>query len=116
MQGEPSTVEKVKEQRDDLRQKRHLSQPVGASLGCFFKNTALGSTGRLIDQAGLKNAHVGDIFVSPIHANFIVNKGGGTYDDVLKLVHLVRHTVKEKMGVVLEPEVRLLGKTWEQVL
>lgn len=116
LQGEPSTVEKVKKQRADLRQKRHLSQPVGASLGCFFKNTALVSTGRLIDQAGLKNTHVGDIFVSPIHGNFIVNKDGGTYDDVLKLVHLVRHIVKEKMGVVLEPEVRLLGKTWEQVL
>lgn len=114
--GEPSTREKVKEQRNCLRQKRHLSQPGGASLGCFFKNTALGSTGQLIDQIGLKNMHFGDIFVSPIHANFIVNKGSGTYKDVLKLVHLIRDSVKEKTGVVLEPEVRLLGKSWEQVL
>ena len=116
LQGEPSTIEKVKEQRNVLREKRHLTQPGGANLGCFFKNTALGSTGKLINQAGLKNMHFGDIFVSPIHANFIVNKGSGTYQDVLKLVHLIRNKVKEKTGVILEPEVRLLGESWEQVL
>lgn len=116
LQGKPSTVEKVKEQRNRLSQNRHLSQPVGASLGCFFKNTVSGSTGQLIDQVGLKNAHVGDIFVSSIHANFIVNEGSGTCRDVIKLVRSVRDRVKEKTGIVLEPEVRLLGKSWEQIL
>ncbi len=116
LQGELSSPEKIKSLRNLLKSKRCLSQPQGASLGCFFKNTMLGSAGKLIDQLGLKDIHVGDIFVSSKHANFIVNKGGGTYNDVLKLVSIIRNRVKEKTGIVLEPEVRLLGKEWEQIL
>ena len=116
LKGELSSKEAIKAQRHLLKTQRHLSQPKGASLGCFFKNPATNSAGQLIDQAGLKNVHMGDVFVSPVHANFIVNKGSGTYNDVLKLIRIVRNTVQEKTGIVLDPEVRLLGKIWEQIL
>ncbi|MGI8910428.1 MAG: hypothetical protein ACR2JR_07735 [Rubrobacteraceae bacterium] len=48
--------------------------------------------------------------VSPIHANYLVNLGGGTAEDALKLIELVRETVREKLGVELESEVRIIGE------
>ena len=114
--GEKSTPELVRNQRSILREKRSNSQPQGRSLGCFFKNTHLGSTGKLLDNLGLKGMCFGDIFVSPIHANFILNKGQGTFSDVLKLMRYIRNKVQRETGVLLKPEVRLLGKKWEDIL
>lgn len=114
--GEKSTTELIKSKREHLRAKRSNTQPYGRSLGCFFKNTHLGSTGKLLDKLGLKGIRFGDVFVSPIHANFILNKGNGTFSDVLKIMRYIRNKVKSETDVLLEPEVRLLGKKWEEVL
>ena len=114
--GEKSTQECIQNKRRELRDKRLNSQPHGKSLGCFFKNTDWGSTGKLLDQLGLKGTGFGDVFVSPVHANFILNKGHGTFSDVLKLMRYIRNKVKDEVNIVLEPEVRLLGKKWENVL
>ncbi|MEO7599478.1 MAG: UDP-N-acetylenolpyruvoylglucosamine reductase, partial [Opitutus sp.] len=74
------------------------------------------SAGRLIDESGLKGERVGDAEVSPVHANFIVNRGKATGSDVLELVRRIRARVREVKGVDLEPEVLLYGKNWKDVL
>ncbi|MBI3312081.1 MAG: UDP-N-acetylenolpyruvoylglucosamine reductase, partial [Candidatus Omnitrophica bacterium] len=64
------------------------------------------------DQAGLKGARIGDARVSQRHANFIVNVGQATCDDVLSLMEHIQYRVGDRFGVWLEPEVRLLGERW----
>jgi len=66
--------------------------------------------GRLIDQAGLKGARIGDAQISSRHANFIVNVGHATCNDVLALMEYVQTRVRHIFGVTLEPEVRLVGE------
>lgn len=103
--------------------RRATTQPLGkASSGCIFKNIGVadvmrigtpGSTasaGYLIDKAGLKGARVGGAIVSDVHANFIVNDGTATTQDVLDLVDLVKTKVKEKYGVDLVMEVFVIGE------
>lgn len=114
--GEKSTPEIIHDKRRTLQSRRTATQPDGRSLGCFFKNTQYGSTGQLLDKLGLKGVCFGDLFVSPIHANFILNKGNGTFSDVLKLMRYIRNRVQNEANILLEPEVCLLGKNWEDVL
>jgi UDP-N-acetylenolpyruvoylglucosamine reductase len=103
-------------QLDVYRNKRHETQPREPSAGCVFKNPPGDSAGRLIDACGLKGERVGDAEVSPVHANFIINRGQATAADVLELVRRVRARVRQAQGVELEPEVLLYGREWEDVL
>lgn len=82
-----------------------------ASAGCFFRNPSAGQpAGRLIDAAGLKGTRVGDAQVSRRHANFIVNLGRASAEDVLALVAKVQEQVRIHAGVMLTPEVRIVGE------
>lgn len=82
-----------------------------ASAGCFFRNpSAEQPAGRLIDQAGLKGARIGDAQVSHRHANFIVNLGRASAEDVLALAAKVQDRVRSRSGVHLAPEVRIVGE------
>lgn len=89
---------------------RKKTQPPGASMGSMFKNPAGDYAGRLIEAAGLKGHRAGRAMISPIHANFIINFDGATAKDIQRLMKIAQETVKEKFGVVLEPEIELLGK------
>jgi UDP-N-acetylmuramate dehydrogenase len=95
---------------------RHLSrraatQPLDIpSCGSVFKNPTGDFAGRLIEAAGLKGTRVGGAEISTVHANFIVNRGGATAADVLALIERARACVRERMGVELEPEVRIVGR------
>lgn len=109
-------AEAISRQIDSYRKKRHETQPREPSAGCIFKNPTGTSAGRLIDECGLKGERVGDAEVSPVHANFIVNRGRATGADVLELVRRVRARVRQAKGVELQPEVLLYGKKWEDVL
>ena len=80
------------------------------SAGCAFKNPPGTGAGRLIDQANLKGVRIGDAQVSRRHANFIVNLGHATCDDVLSLMEHIQQRVRKAFGVVLEPEVRVVGE------
>lgn len=106
----------VQESRDRIRQAlcyRNDTQETGLpSAGCAFKNPAGESAGRLIDMAGLKGTRIGDAQVSHRHANFIVNLGLATCDDVLSLMEHIQRRVDQQFGIRLEPEVRLLGERW----
>ncbi len=80
------------------------------SAGCAFKNPPGVGAGRLIDQAGLKGSRIGDAQVSTRHANFIVNLGRATCDDVLSLMEHIQRRVRRVFHVTLEPEVRMIGE------
>ena len=103
-------------QLDVYRRKRHETQPREPSAGCVFKNPPGTSAGKLIDELGLKGERVGDAEVSPVHANFIVNRGQATSADVIALMRRVRERVKQARAITLEPEVLLYGKEWQDVL
>ncbi len=101
---------------DKMSRKRLKSQPRQASSGCVFRNPESYPAGWLIEQAGLKGEKVGGASVSEIHGNFIVNNGEATTEQVVELIKRVKERVKETHGVILEPEVNLLGKSWKQYL
>lgn len=93
-----------------LHRRRKQTQPPGASMGSMFKNPPGDYAGRLIEAAGLKGTRIGDVEVSPIHANFFINHGQATASDIKTLVELVQRTVAEKSGVHLEPEIEFIGE------
>ena len=94
----------------EYSEQRQLSQPPGASLGSMFKNPAGDYAGRLIEAAGLKGHRVGDAEISPVHANFFVNTGKASAQDIWELIRLARQTVADKFGIDLELEIELMGE------
>lgn len=88
---------------------RRAKQPLGvASAGSFFKNPPGDFAGRLIEDAGLKGLRMGNAMVSTKHANFIVNTGQATADDIVALMEEVQQKVYIHSGIMLEPEVQIL--------
>jgi UDP-N-acetylmuramate dehydrogenase len=79
------------------------------SAGCVFKNPEGLSAGKLIDVSGLKGESVGNAIVSPVHGNFIINRGGATAADVLALIDRIRERILAEHSVELELEVRKVG-------
>lgn len=95
---------------EELMRKRKSKQPLEyASGGSTFKRPAGYFAAALIDECGLKGRSVGGAEVSKKHAGFVINKGGATCADVLKLVDEVRETVLRETGVALELELKILG-------
>ena len=103
---------KLQQEAEDILKKRRASQPIHLpSAGCFFKNPASGKpAGELIDLAGLKGKKIGGALISPRHANFIVNSGGASADDILTLMDAVRSAVLKMFNIELEPEVKIVGR------
>ena len=96
---------------NDLMNRRMTTQPLDKpSCGSTFKRPAGNFAGKLISDCGLKGMSVGGAQVSEKHAGFIVNSGGATSRDILDLVQLVKKTVFEKTGVLLEEEIRIIGR------
>lgn len=106
----------IRSRMDSYSSSRKESQPRAPSAGCIFKNPEGNYAGKLIDTHGIKGMCVGAAEVSDIHGNFIVNRGGATSEDVIELIRRVRAVVYEKSGYVLEPEVLLVGDSWDSVL
>ena len=102
-------VEVEKRTKECMTRKRE-AQPLGElSAGCMFKNPEGDTAGRLIDTAGCKGMRIGDAEVSSRHANYFINKGGATCKDFVELMDIVKARVKERSGIDLEPEVRIIG-------
>jgi UDP-N-acetylmuramate dehydrogenase len=94
-----------------LLAKRAASQPTGVfSCGSVFRNPPGDFAGRLIEAAGLKGAIMGGAEVSTKHANFIVNKGEARAADIEALIYQVRDVVHAKFGILLHPEVCIVGE------
>lgn len=104
--GDPIlTLREMKENND----KRLISQPLDMpSVGSIFKNPKNMSAGKLIGDLGLKGYHINDAYISEKHANFIVNKGNASFDDVIKLIDYIIFKVKEKYGVTLKVEPKIV--------
>ncbi len=101
----------VQARMDEMLARRRSSQPLWErNAGCIFKNPPGTSAGLLIDRAGCKGLSVGDVEVSDVHANFIVNRGGGTAADVLSLAEMVRERVHKAFGIEMNMEVRIVGE------
>jgi len=98
----------LQERRQSIIAEKHASQPMNArSAGCVFKNPKGTSAGYLIDQAGLKGFSVGGAVVSHKHANFILNSGEATADEIFRLIEIVRERVEQQSGIRLELEVEV---------
>ncbi len=87
---------------------RKKKQPKIWSAGSFFKNPPGLAAGKIIEECGLKGLAVGDAEVSRKHANFIVNRGGATAEQVIALAKKIKRIVKNKKGIILKEEVKLL--------
>ena len=95
----------------DLNAKRKEKQPLEyPSAGSTFKRPEGHFAGALIEEAGLKGYAIGGAQVSEKHAGFVINTGNATAKDVCELIAYVQKTVKEKSGVDLEPEVKIIGE------
>jgi len=90
--------------------KRWESQPAAPSAGCCFKNPATIPAGRLVDELGLKGTKIGGAMVSLEHGNFIVNDGRATAQNVLDLIALIQAKAMGERGIVLTPEVEIVGE------
>lgn len=91
----------------DIIAYRTKTQPYGEkSAGCVFRNPECNFAGALIENAGLKNYFIGDAAVSSMHANFIINKGNASCQEVLHLIKFVKEKVKETSGIDLDIEIR----------
>jgi UDP-N-acetylmuramate dehydrogenase len=94
----------------ELLERRKASQPIGEwSCGSVFTNPPGDHAARLVEASGLKGYRVGDASVSEKHANFIINHGKATADDLERLIGHVRETVEREHGVRLNTEVRIMG-------
>ena len=111
--GDPVSQAKRARFLSEQRMEKHPWR--ARTFGSTFKNPEGQIAAKLIDQAGLKGTRIGGARVSPVHANFIENDKGARALDILALIVLVRAQVREKFGVNLEPEVRLLGFTAEEL-
>jgi UDP-N-acetylmuramate dehydrogenase len=108
---EKGNFDDIKAKMDELSQQRISKQPLEyPSAGSTFKRPEGYFAGKLIDDSGLRGYRVGGAQVSEKHCGFVVNRGGATAEDVLTLMEDVNRIVKEKFGVGLEPEVRIIGE------
>jgi UDP-N-acetylmuramate dehydrogenase len=109
----PSSKHEIQMQMDANMEWRNAKQPQLAdfpSCGSIFKKIEGIGAGRLIDQAGLKGTTIGNAQISPKHANYIVNLGGATAQDVIDLIKLVQLEVNRQLGFELEPEITIVGE------
>jgi UDP-N-acetylmuramate dehydrogenase len=95
-------------QLDEKLKKIRLNQPKEPSLGSVFKNPPGDYAGRLIEQAGMKGMVKGGVKISEIHANFFVNTGTGTFEDMIYLINEAKKRVYENFGIVLEEEIKII--------
>jgi len=93
---------------DEKLKKLRSNQPKEPSLGSVFKNPKGDFAGRLIESVGMKGMIKGGIMVSPIHANFFVNIGGGRFEDMIYLINEAKKRVFEKFGINLQEEIIIL--------
>lgn len=107
IKGDPAQVQARAAQ---YSRRRAETQPSGRSAGSVFKRTPQYPAGFLIENAGLKGARIGDAIVSPQHANFIINLGSATAQDVRQLIDWVRNKVYAQFKIMLELEIELVGE------
>jgi UDP-N-acetylmuramate dehydrogenase len=110
LKGEKSTAEIVSKKITELNQKREQAQPIRAKTGgSTFKNPQNNSAWKLIDEAGCRGMIEGDAQISEKHCNFMINRGKASANNLIDLGNKVKKLVKEKSGIDLEWEIKILG-------
>ena len=107
--GDENQIQDCQRKAREQVRERFTRQPKGPSAGSVFRNPAGDFAGRLIEACGCKGAQIGGAQVSPVHANFIVNTGGATAQDVYTLSQKIRHDVYTNCGMLLQYELRFVG-------
>lgn len=109
LQVEPNAAVDIQAKVKEALNRRSW-QPKGAwCAGCVFKNPIGNHAGKLIQDAGLKGKKIGGAMVSSDHANFVMNTGTATAEDIVILISYIKQQVRDKFGVQLEEEIRYLG-------
>lgn len=106
----PLPEEESKKIMQEIQSQRFKKQPIGLSGGSFFKNPEPQKAGFLIEKAGLKGKTIGYAQVSEKHANFIINLGGATSEDIKNLAKLIKREIKKKFNINLEEEIQILSE------
>ena len=107
---EKDSKENIQAKRYNASQGRKSTQPLRVrSAGSVFKNPKNTAAGYLIDKAGLKGTASGGAVISSKHANFFVNSGNASSNDIVALIRLARKAVMKKFGIHLELEIKPLG-------
>ncbi len=106
----PADPDAVRARVRETLEKKKAAQPIAArSAGCVFKNPEGRSAGKLLDEAGFKGRRLGNMGFSELHANFLVNLGGGRSAEALELLETARAAVLERFGTRLDLEVIVLS-------
>ena len=100
----------IQRKMEEFSVRRHASQPPGASMGSMFKNHPDGKAGQLLEAAGLKGKSIGNAVISNQHANFFINNGETSADDMRALIEMAQKAVLDQFGIKLELEVELIGE------
>lgn len=102
----------IKERMAEIMKWRQEKHPLKyPNAGSVFKNLPGMPAGKLIEELGLKGVRRGDVQVSKMHANFIVNKGQGTASDMITLITFIQEKVKKEKNVKLETEIVIIGES-----
>ncbi len=110
-QLEPGEESQIRAEMERLREQRNLKQPLEyPSAGSTFKRPEGYFAGKLIMDAGLSGFRIGDAQVSEKHCGFVINRGTASAEEIRNLIGEVQLRVQEKFGVMLEPEVRMIGE------
>ena len=108
-QGNPK---KITAEIEKNKKRRSKNQPLNLpSAGSVFKNPPGKSAGRLVEQAGIKGFQVGEAKISEKHANFIINRGNATAEDILSLMEIMQNRVYQATGIRLESEIKIAGES-----
>jgi UDP-N-acetylmuramate dehydrogenase len=111
---EPGDKNRIRQVMMEHLKQREEKQPLDMpSAGSAFRRPTGRYVGAMIEELGLKGFSCGGAMVSPKHAGFIVNHGGATAKDVLTLMDIIKQKVYENYGVVLEPEIIVIGEDLE---
>ena len=111
MKLKSSSRHEIQEKVSGLLKRRRETQPLSyPNVGSIFKNPPGQHAGKLIEEAGLKGLQIGGAQISEKHANFIINRGSATSDDILALIRKAGKEVEGGKGIVLELEVKIVGE------
>ncbi|MCC2453261.1 UDP-N-acetylmuramate dehydrogenase [Bacillus cereus] len=100
-------VRSMKNKKDYRRETQPWNHPCAGSV---FRNPIPHFAGDLVEKAGLRGYRIGGAQISEMHGNFIVNTGGASAQDVLSLIELIKHTIKDKFDVDMHTEVEIIGR------
>ncbi|PFO70572.1 UDP-N-acetylmuramate dehydrogenase [Bacillus cereus] len=100
-------VRSMQNNKDYRRETQPWNHPCAGSI---FRNPIPHFAGDLVEKAGLRGYRIGGAQISEMHGNFIVNTGGASAQDVLSLIELIKHTIKDKFNVDMHTEVEIIGR------